>query len=166
MPKGMPQASGNEHVTVQYITVHEPKPDKFKITIGKEQGLVWTCHPTKDVAVEQLKKTFLKSIKKSPNSYLTQEHIDDFLKFVGENGFRIKMPLVEWKKNFARRFQRHLERKGVTLEQIENQGFTSPAAKRWLRNLHKNGIYQARGAASAYIVDLCRVLGVDGLDEL
>ena len=166
MPNKTQQSTTGQNSALQYITIQEPKPDKFKITIGKEQGLVWTCHPQKDVAVEQLKKTFLKSIKKSPNSYLTQEHIDDFLKFVGENGFRIKMPLVEWKKNFARRFQRHLERKGVTLEQIENQGFTSPAAKRWLRNLHKNGIYQARGAASAYIVDLCRVLGVDGLDEL
>lgn len=90
MPNKTQQSTTGQNSALQYITIQEPKPDKFKITIGKEQGLVWTCHPQKDVAVERLKKTFLKSIKKSPNSFLTQEHIDDFLKFVGENGIRIQ----------------------------------------------------------------------------
>ncbi len=83
------------------------------------------------ISVEQVKKDYLKSINKSANSYLSHEQIDDFVKFCVAQNIRIQLPLSEWKKNFARRFQRYLEREGITLEQIESQGFKHPAARRW-----------------------------------
>ena len=92
---------------------------------------------------------------------MTQEQIDDFLKYVEESDFRIKMPETEWKKNFARRFQRFLERKGITLEQIEAQGFNDPGSKRWLRNLYKNGInHQTNIRTLPRMLDLYKILGV------
>jgi len=172
MAKKIPKKDSNsgkskpmkDSIDVQHITIQEPKPGKFKIVPGKHEGLVWGCVCAPTIAVEQVKKDYLKSIKKSPNSYLSHEQIDDFLKFVEAQDIRIKMPLSEWKKNFARRFQRYLEREGITLEQIESQGFKHPVAKRWLRNLYKNGIYRPIGVGSGYMVDLCLLLEVESSD--
>lgn len=157
---------GKNYYVVQHVTIQEPKPGKFKIVPGKHDGLVCGCHPLRSNTIENTKREFLKSINKTSASFLTHEQIDDFLKFVDDAGFRIKMPLIEWKKNFARRFQRFLERKGITLEEIERQGFSDASSKRWLRNLYKNGIHDETNIRTmARIADLYDVLGVFNSDE-
>ena len=156
----------NKFLVVQHVTIQEPQPGKFKIVPGKHDGLVWGCHPMRSNTIEKVRKDFLKSINKTSASFLTQEQIDDFLKFVDNVYFRVKMPLLEWKKNFARRFQRFLERKGITLEQIEQQGFSDASSKRWLRNLYKNGIHdQSNIRTFERMVRLCRVLGITNSDD-
>ncbi len=155
-----------DSIAFEYITFQEPKPGKFKIVPGNHDGVVWKYAAAHTIAVEQVKKDYLKSINKSANSYLSQEQIDDYLKCLTEHKIRIMMPLTELKKNFARRFQRYLEREGITLEQIESQGFKHPAARRWLRNLYKNGMYRVSGVGCGYLNDLCIILGIDSSDEL
>ncbi len=150
----------------QAITIQEPQPGKFKIVPGNHDGIVWKCHTRGSTTIENTKKDFLRSINKTSASVLTQEQIDDFLKFVENAGFRVKMPVIEWKKNFARRFQRFLERKGITLEQIEEQGFNDPASKRWLRNLYRNGICTETNVRTiGPMSDLRRILGVESTSE-
>ncbi len=154
-------ANSKNYYVIQHVTIQEPQPGKFKIEPGKHDGIVWECHPRGSNTIQNSKKDFLKKIGKTSASYLTQEQIDDFLKYVEESDFRIKMPGTEWKKNFARRFQRFLERKGVTLEQIEAHGFNDPASKRWLRNLYKNGIMNHQNIRTLpRMLDLFNILGV------
>lgn len=149
------------YYVLQHVTIQEPQPGKFKIVPGENNGIVWGCFPMRSNTIEKAKKDFLKTIGKTSASFLTQEQIDDFLKYVEESDFRIKMPETEWKKNFARRFQRFLERKGITLEQIEAQGFNDPGSKRWLRNLYKNGInHQTNIRTLPRMLDLYKILGV------
>jgi predicted RNA-binding protein len=165
-PNTTESPDSKNYYVVQQVTIQEPQPDKFKIVPGKHDGLVWGCHPRRSNTIEKVRKDFLKSISKTSASFLTQEQIDDFLKVVEDAGFRIKMPLIEWKKNFARRFQRFLERKGITLEQIEQQGFSDASSKRWLRNLYKNGIHdQTNVRTMARIGNLYKVLGITNSDD-
>ncbi len=149
------------YYVLQHVTIQEPLPGKFKIVPGENDGIVWGCLPRRSNTIEKAKKDFLKTIGKTSASFLTQEQIDDFLKYVEESDFRIKMPVTEWKKTFARRFQRFLERKGITLEQIEAQGFNDPGSKRWLRSLYKNGINeQTNNRTLPRMLDLYKILGV------
>ncbi len=165
-PNKTESPDSKNYYVVQHVTIQEPKPGKFKIVPGKHDGLVWGCHPKRSNTIENTKKEFLKSINKTSASFLTHEQIDDFLKFVDDAGFRIKMPLIEWKKNFARRFQRFLDRKGITLEQIEQQGFSDASSKRWLRNLYKNGIHDETNIRTMVrIQGLYKMLGVSSSDE-
>lgn len=156
----------SNHYVVQHVTIQEPQPGKFKIVPGKHEGLVWGCYPRRSNTIEKTKKEFLKSIDKTAASFLTQEQIDDFLKVVEDAGFQIKMPTTEWKKTFARRFQRFLERKNITLEQIEQQGFSDAASKRWLRGLYNNGIWEQTNANTMDRMNrLYKVLGVQSSDD-
>ena len=165
-PNTTESPDSNNYYVVQQVTIQEPQPGKFKIVPGKHDGLVWGCHTRQSNTIEKVRKDFLKSINKTSASFLTQEQIDDFLKFVDDAGFRVKMSVVELKKNFARRFQRFLERKGITLEQIEQQGFSDASSKRWLRNLYKNGIHdQTNIRTMVRILDLYKVLGITNSDD-
>lgn len=150
-----------------HVTIQEPKPGKFKIVPGEHDGSVWDCATRFTTTIETAKKDFLKSIKKTSASFLTQEEIDDFLRFIKEAGFIVRMTAPEWKKNFARRFQRFLRDNEITLEQIEQQGFHDVASKRWLRNLYKNGICtMGKANTMGRMSRLCEVLGVENADGI
>lgn len=155
----------SQYWIVQHITIEEPSAGKFKITPGKGSGILWECFPRRQATVEQAKRDYLRSINKTAAQYLTQEQVDDFFKVIEDAGFRIKMPPTEWKKAFARRFHRLLESKGITLEQLEQQPqFSDPSAKRWLRNLYKNGGCRFVGVATMWHFQLCQLLGVTSID--
>jgi hypothetical protein len=106
-----------------HVTIQEPKPGKFKIVLGEQEGIVWKCSSRSSTTIKDAKKAFLRLINKTSSSFLTQEQIDDFMKYVDDAGFRVEMFTSNWKELFARRFRRFLARKGITLEQIEAQGF-------------------------------------------
>ena len=158
---------GGTHLCVaQHVTIQEPKPSKFKIVPGEHDGIVWKCHSRSSTTIEDAKKAFLRSINKTSSSFLTQEQIDDFMKYVDDAGFFVEMFTSNWKGLFARRFRRFLARKGITLEQIEAQEFGDPASKRWLRNLYKNGIWrQDQDMTVIRLFSLYRVLGITSSDD-
>jgi hypothetical protein len=158
---------GGTHLCVaQHVTIQEPKPSKFKIVLGEHDGIVWDCYPKSSTTVEDAKRAYLRTINKTSNSYLTQEQIDHFTYYVREAGFFVEMFTSNWKELFARRFRRFLARKGITLEQIEAQGFGDPVSKRWLRNLYKNGISRENQDMTVIrLFSLHRVLGITSSDD-
>lgn len=85
----------HQHWVRQYITIQEPRAGKFRITTGKSTGTIWECYPYRSATVEQAKRDYLRTINKTAQHYLTQEEIDDFLKFVTTAGFRIMQETAE-----------------------------------------------------------------------
>lgn len=130
------------------FTIQEPEPGKFKIVLGEHNGITLLCSARGSNKTEDTRKAFLRSIKKTSASLLTQEQVDDFVDFAHEAGMLVKLFTSHRKEFFVRRFRRFLAQNEITLEQIEAQGFSDPAMKRWLRNLHKNGISHQRNSTT------------------